>query len=86
MGSLNDVLTSAPLFSYLDSAQRAALVAALQPRSVKAREVLFRQGGNGDRIWVVVEGSFALQREDVDGQRTTVRRTRSGDVLGGAVC
>ena len=60
------LLTSAPLFAGLPEATLRELEAALQPRVVRAREWLFREGEPSDRLCVVRSGRLRVVVESGD--------------------
>ena len=54
------VVRTAPLFSALDDASAAKLLASMTPVKVSRGSTLFKEGDSGDRLFVVVEGKLKL--------------------------
>jgi len=77
---LND-LRKSPLFQGLSDEELQQLMDMAEPVSLRAGEILLRQGETGDAAYVVIRGEFEVQKQA--GQsliRIDVRRP--GDVLG----
>jgi CRP-like cAMP-binding protein len=78
--NLND-LRKSPLFEGLSDEELKQLMDMAEPVSLRAGEVLIRQGETGDAAYVVIRGEFEVQKQA--GQsliKIDVRRP--GDVLG----
>ena len=83
---MNDVLRSALLFRELDDEAASALRASMVEVRLSRGEVLFREGDDGDRIYVVVSGKVKLGRTAPDGRENLLaqfaqRLRRSNDTL-----
>jgi len=61
-------LTQSPLFRNLDEAERVQILIIGQVRSVKAGEVLFREGDPGDGLFVVMKGSVRISKQSATGE------------------
>ena len=59
---MDDVLRRAPLFRELDDEAAAALRASMVEVKLARGEVLFREGDEGDRVYVVIAGKIKLGR------------------------
>lgn len=60
------MLRKVPIFSPVARPAQERLARALEPRSVAAGEVVFRQGDAGDHYWIIQSGRVEVQ---VDGER-----------------
>lgn len=79
-GSPAEFLRAAPLFSELSDAMLASILARAQRVRLPAGEWLFRQGGEGDCLYVVRSGRLEAVKDD-DGARTVAAIER-GAVVG----
>jgi len=61
-------LTQSPLFRNLDEEERVQILIIGQVRSVKAGEVLFREGDPGDGLFVVMKGSVRISKQSASGE------------------
>lgn len=65
---VDDVLRSAPLFRELDDEAAGALRNSMTEVHLERGEMLFREGDEGDRVYVVVTGKIKLGRTAPDGR------------------
>ncbi len=56
----DDIVRSAPLFAALDEESAASLRRSMVEVSLGRSEVLFTEGDQGDRLYVIVEGKIKL--------------------------
>ena len=78
----NDVLRQAPLFSALDD-EAADGPARLDVARPAARgEVLFHEGDEGDKLYVVTEGKVKLGRTSADGRENLLAILGPGQMFG----
>jgi signal transduction histidine kinase len=78
--NLND-LRKSPLFEGLSDQELQRLMDMAQPVSLRAGDVLMRQGDDGDAAYVVIRGEFEVQKQS--GQSMIKIDVRSpGDVVG----
>jgi CRP-like cAMP-binding protein len=82
MSLLHDVLSTAPLFANFIENDLVALASAMQERTLKEGETLFRQGQTGDSMVLVTSGQLAISSEDEDGQSIELARMAIGDIVG----
>jgi anti-anti-sigma regulatory factor len=61
-------LDECSLLQGMDQAQRERVRALLEPRELAAREVLFRQGDAGDRLYVLTRGSVTVSSAAGEGR------------------
>ncbi|MDO5629651.1 MAG: Crp/Fnr family transcriptional regulator, partial [Mobilicoccus sp.] len=77
-----DVVRQAPLFSALDDSDVAALQASMSMSRLTRGEVLFREGEQGDRLYVIASGKVKLGRTSVDGRENLVAILGPGEMFG----
>jgi CRP/FNR family cyclic AMP-dependent transcriptional regulator len=82
MSLLHDVLSTAPLFSSFIERDLVALASAMQERTLKEGEALFRQGQAGDSMVLVTGGQLAISSEDEEGHSVELARMAIGDIVG----
>jgi CRP/FNR family transcriptional regulator, cyclic AMP receptor protein len=75
-------LANLSLFATLDDDERAVLAAAMQERSVKANECLFRIGDPGDQMFIVRSGQIELFVKDKAGQKIVLHVAEVGEFFG----
>jgi CRP-like cAMP-binding protein len=77
-----EVLREAPLFSGLDDDAAEALSASMVENHVLRGEVLFHEGDEGDRLYVVTEGKVKLGRSSADGRENLLAILGPGQMFG----
>jgi CRP/FNR family cyclic AMP-dependent transcriptional regulator len=75
-------LARLPLFAALDEESAATLEAAMTTRSVRRGHVIFSEGDEGDRLFVVLEGKVKIWRAAADGRENLLAVMGSGDMFG----
>ncbi|GMA38283.1 Crp/Fnr family transcriptional regulator [Mobilicoccus caccae] len=78
----NDVVRKAPLFAALDDEDVAALQATMSTSRLSRGEVLFREGEQGDRLYVIQAGKIKLGRSSADGRENLVAILGPGEMFG----
>lgn len=78
----NDVVRKAPLFAALDDADVSALQATMSTSRLGRGEVLFREGEQGDRLYVIQSGKVKLGRSSADGRENLVAILGPGEMFG----
>jgi CRP/FNR family cyclic AMP-dependent transcriptional regulator len=78
----SDVLRQAPLFSGLDDEAAQALSASMTETRIRRGEVLFREGDEGDRLYVVTDGKVKLGRTSADGRENLLAILGPGQMFG----
>lgn len=58
------MLLASPVFSFMGQKQLAFLIKNLKSERVKSGSVIFRQGDEGDRFYIIQEGNIHLERMD----------------------
>ncbi|HJW09869.1 MAG TPA: cyclic nucleotide-binding domain-containing protein, partial [Holophagaceae bacterium] len=61
-------LLKSPLFQNLDEQERVQILIAGQMRHYKPGEVVFREGDQGDGMFVVVKGSVRISKQSPTGE------------------
>jgi CRP-like cAMP-binding protein len=79
---VDDVFRSAPLFRELDDEAAAALRASMVETHLARGEVLFREGDEGDRVYVVTRGKVKLGRTSPDGRENLLALLGPGQMFG----
>ena len=77
-----DVVRKAPLFAALDDEATAALVGSMTPSRLERGDVLFREGDQGNRLYVIGEGKIKLGLTSVDGRENLLAVLGPGEMFG----
>ena len=77
-----EVLRQAPLFSELDDEATEALSASMSENRLRRGDALFREGDEGDRLYVVIEGKIKLGRTSADGRENLLAILGPGQMFG----
>jgi CRP-like cAMP-binding protein len=64
----NQFLSTCPLFSDLDLAERAQVLTIGQRRSFRAEELIFQEGDPGDGLFIVISGAVRISRPSPSGE------------------
>ena len=72
----------APLFAALDDEAAAALIDTMSPSHLERGDVLFHEGDQGDRLYVIGEGKIKLGRTSVDGRENLLAILGPGEMFG----
>ena len=67
-----DLLREIPLFSLLDSEERAVLAEQVELKNFAARQRIYKQGEPGGRGYVLVSGAVRVTTIDEDNQEVLV--------------
>lgn len=78
----NDVLRQAPLFSALDDEAATALRASMADSRLRRGEVLFHEGDEGDKLYIVTDGKVKLGRTSSDGRENLLAILGPGQMFG----
>jgi CRP-like cAMP-binding protein len=78
----NDVLRQSPLFSALDDEAATALRASMTETRLRRGEVLFHEGDEGDKLYVVLDGKVKLGRTSSDGRENLLAILGPGQMFG----
>ena len=66
---LEALLLAVPIFAALERVELARLVGALEETHLAAREVIFKEGGESDGLYIVQSGQGRLTVHAPDGER-----------------
>lgn len=77
-----NVILSAPLFATMDEAERASLVASMVKVELNRGEVLFDEGENGDRLYIIEEGKIKLGSSSGDGRENLLAILGPSEMFG----
>ena len=64
----NQFLSTCPLFSDLDLAERAQILVIGQRQSFRGEHVIFREGAPGDGLYIVISGNVRISRHSATGE------------------
>jgi CRP/FNR family cyclic AMP-dependent transcriptional regulator len=79
---VEDLIRRAPLFSALDERSATELRACLTEIRVGKGRVLFREGEEGDQLFIVVSGKFKLAQAAPDGRENVLSVLGPGEMFG----
>jgi CRP-like cAMP-binding protein len=77
-----EMLRQAPLFGGLDDEAAEALSASMAEVKVRRGDVLFHEGDEGDRLYVVTDGKVKLGRTSADGRENLLAILGPGQMFG----
>jgi len=72
----------APLFAALDDEAASTLMQSMTQRHLERGDVLFNEGDQGDRLYVIGEGKIKLGRRSSDGRENLVAILGPGEMFG----
>ena len=78
---LTAIFRDIPLFEHLSGRSRRALAEAASLKSLKKKELLFREGDEGSDIFILVHGSVQLYKLTADGKEMVVKLPRRGEIF-----
>lgn len=78
----DDVLRQAPLFHGLDDDASSALENSMSTVTLRRGEMLFEEGDEGDRLYVVMNGKIKLGRTSQDGRENLLAILGPGQMFG----
>ena len=76
------VIRSAPLFSALSEEEAVSLRASITQVKVSKGHTLFKEGDEGDRLYVVLEGKLKLGTTSIDGRENLLSILGPGEMFG----
>jgi CRP/FNR family transcriptional regulator len=76
------VLGSVPLFAALDADSAATLEKMLTTRSVGKGHIIFNEGDDGDRLFIVLDGKVKITRAAVDGRENLIAVLGTAEMFG----
>lgn len=78
----NQFISRVPLFAGLNEQQFAALAARTSHTSLRRGEVLFEEGEQGDRLFIITEGKVKLGHSSDDGRESLLAILGPGEIIG----
>jgi signal transduction histidine kinase len=78
----DDFLKKVPLFADLPEDDLAQLCSLVEDVSLKAGEILFEEGSEGDRAYVVKDGELEIIKHDAAQREVLLAVLESGEILG----
>ncbi len=78
----NQFISRVPLFAGLNEQQFAALAARTSHTSLRRGEVLFEEGDQGDRLYIITEGKIKLGHSSTDGRESLLAILGPGEIIG----
>ena len=75
-------MRKAPLFATLDDEAAAALMGSMSTSRLERGDVLFREGDQGNRLYVIGEGKIKLGLTSVDGRENLLAVLGPGEMFG----
>jgi CRP/FNR family cyclic AMP-dependent transcriptional regulator len=79
---VDDVLMSAPLFAALDEDAASALRSSMTEVAFDKGDVIFAEGDDGDRLYVVLDGKVKLGVTSTDGRENLLSVQGPGEMFG----
>jgi len=77
-----DVLRRSPLFAGLDEQATSDLLSSMIPIRMERGDILFNEGDQGDRLYVIAEGKVKLGRTSYDGRENLLAILGPGEMFG----
>ena len=77
-----EVIRKAPLFTALDDASAASLLANMVSVKIAKGSVLFAEGDDGDHLYVITEGKLKLGTSSGDGRENLLSILGPGEMFG----
>jgi len=78
----HDVVRRAPLFAALDDQTAESLISTMSPSRLERSDILFHEGDQGDRLYVIGEGKIKLGRTSSDGRENLLAILGPGEMFG----
>lgn len=76
------VVRLAPLFTALDDAQAASLRASMDSVKIAKGGILFKEGDEGEHVYVIVDGKLKLGTSSTDGRENLLSILGPGEMFG----
>ena len=82
MATLDELLTSAQMFSVLPEDERRRVAAALRSETWAKGEKVIAEGERGDTAYLIANGEAGVVTKDIIGEEITLRVFKTGEVFG----
>ena len=77
-----EVVRRAPLFTALDDAAAASLRASMDTVKIAKGSILFKEGDDGEHLYVIIEGKLKLGTSSGDGRENLLSILGPGEMFG----
>ncbi|HHU10821.1 MAG TPA: Crp/Fnr family transcriptional regulator [Intrasporangiaceae bacterium] len=77
-----DVVRRSPLFAALDDEAARTLMSSMVRSRMERGDVLFNEGDQGDKLYVIAEGKIKLGRTSADGRENLLAILGPGEMFG----
>ena len=78
----DEVVRRAPLFTALDDAQAASLRASMDSVKISKGGILFKEGDEGEHVYVILDGKLKLGTSSGDGRENLLSILGPGEMFG----
>jgi len=78
----DEVVRRAPLFTALDEAAAASLRATMDSVKISKGGVLFKEGDDGEHLYVILDGKLKLGTSSKDGRENLLSILGPGEMFG----
>lgn len=75
-------ISQVPLFEGLDEEQQRSLRAKMGQTTLRRGEILFEEGDQGNRLYIITEGKVKLGHTSVDGRENLLAVLGPGEIIG----
>ncbi|MDO5728617.1 MAG: Crp/Fnr family transcriptional regulator [Actinomycetaceae bacterium] len=75
-------ISQVPLFEGLDEEQQRSLRAKMGQTTLRRGEVLFEEGDQGNRLYIITEGKVKLGHTSMDGRENLLAVLGPGEIIG----
>ncbi len=82
---IQTLLGQADFFRALSPPGRRAVARICIPKTLRRREVLFREGERGHAMYLMAQGAVQLYRTSADGKEVVIKLVRAGEIFGEVV-
>src|SRR5271157_66816 len=79
------LLEQSDFFRALSPARRRAVAAICIPKTLRKRELLFREGETGHSMYLMAQGVVQLFKTSADGKEVVIKLVRPGEIFGEVV-
>lgn len=76
------IVRKAPIFQGLDEAAANSLRTSMSPIKLRKSQILFKEGDDGDHLYIVTSGKIKLGTKSVDGRENLLMILGPGDMFG----
>ena len=77
-----EILSSSHLFASLDAEQKKTLSTIFVERSFEEGQIVFKEGEEGDALFVVKDGTVRVSKQQEDGDLAVICELGEGQTLG----